>query len=97
MVGALAPIFMTYKDIDPPNWRDGLNREISYKKKFALIPIELNDGSKIWFKTFYRKYITYYSNHGSTVKLIDEEYCHTDIIEDVSAETYVVRKLSENL
>lgn len=91
MDGGLGPHFPMQT-----NWRDSLNSEISYKRKFAFVPTNLINGERIWFKFYYRKYISYYSGYGSTVKLLDEEG-HTDVVENVSAETFVIRRLSENL
>jgi len=76
------------------NWRDGLVAETTYKRKFAILPTELNDGIKIWFKPYYRKFVSYSSQYGGDS---EQYYKHTDAIENVSEETYVVRKLSENL
>lgn len=81
------------------NWRDGLPSEISYKRKFAFFPTKLNDGEKIWLKPFYRKFVSYHTRHyGTSISVYeDDEYVHTDVVEDVSEETYVVRKLAESL
>jgi hypothetical protein len=79
------------------NWRDGLNSFPTYKKKFALLPTVLVGGEKVWLKTYYKKFTTYHTSYGGTIKMFDEEYSHTDFVENISEETYVIRKLSENL
>ena len=76
------------------NWRDGLHAEVSYKRKFAILPTKLNDDTKVWLKPYYRKFVSYCSEYGGDS---DQYYRHTDAIENVSEETFVVRKLSENL
>ncbi len=78
------------------DWRDGLNSFPTYKKKFAFMPTILFDGERVWMKNYYKKYLTYHTNHGASLKMFDE-YSHTDFIENISEETFVVRKLSENL
>lgn len=89
---------MTYKDIDTPNWRNdsGLSSTVSYKKKFAWIKTKCSDGSTIWFKTYYRKYLIW--STGDIIRSsYDDGYNHTDFIENVTESEYLVRLLADNL
>lgn len=82
----------------PGNWRNdpGLSSRINYERSFALWPVKCCDGTKVWFKFYYKKYELW--SHGGTSKVFrDDEYLHTDFIEDVSEAEYIVRKLAENL
>lgn len=100
MVGASRPVFMTYLDIDPHNWRNdpGLSCIIEYKKRFAFFPVKCADGTKVWFRHYYKKYELWSHNHaGSGSKYRDSDYLHTDFIENITEPEYIVRKLSETL
>ena len=70
------------------NWRDELQSCTTYKKKFAFVGVNLSDGDKIWFKSYYRKYIIYGSD--------DVHRGHVDFVENISEAEYIVRKLQEN-
>ena len=91
------PIFnMTFNIPITPNWRNdpGLSSMIEYKRKFALRPITCCDGTKVWGKFYYKKFELW--SHGHSGKIYSEEdYLHTDFIENVSEAEYIVRKLTE--
>lgn len=75
------------------NWRDdpSLRSIIEYKRHFAFRRVICHDGTKVWLKFYYAKY----KNWGTDW---DFEYgLHTDFIENITEEEYVVRKLSESL
>jgi hypothetical protein len=89
---------MTYKDIDPPNWRNdpGLISKSEYRKKFALRPVMCSDNTKVWMKSYYKKYDLW--SHGDTsMSRYDEGYLHTDFIENITEEEFIIRKLAETL
>jgi hypothetical protein len=79
------------------NWRDEMQAIPHYKKKFAILPIECSDGTKVWFKFYYSKYQTWNSPHSSKVFDIDAEYGHTEFVENVNEAEYIVRRLVEGL
>lgn len=76
------------------DWRqdDGLKKATFYKKKFAWLPIKIS-GEFIWLKSYYTKYARWTSE----VIGDDSEHGHVDNVENITQETYVVRRLSENL
>lgn len=84
---------MTYKDFDPPNWRNdnGLKSVVEYKKRFAYLKTECADGSIVWLKPYYKKYKIWSSGYD------DGNYSHTDFIENITEAEYLVRMLSDNL
>ncbi|HEY6437041.1 MAG TPA: hypothetical protein VIY47_10660 [Ignavibacteriaceae bacterium] len=87
---------MTYKDyLDGPTWRDDTSmiNVVEYRKKFAWFPIKIND-DKIWLKRYYSKYRIWAN---ARVFGDEDDYKHTDFIENVTTEEYIVRKLAENL
>lgn len=82
-----------------PNWREdaSLTCEVEYKKKFAWLRVSCSDGTKVWFKSYYKKYehwVEVSSTHGY---FDDDRYCHTDFVEYVSEADYIVRILTEGL
>jgi hypothetical protein len=82
------------------NWRNdpGLESYILYKKKFAITPITSHDGQRIWMRTYYAKYTIwsgYDQNPGSLSS--NTSYRHTDFIENITEEEYIVRKISDVL
>ena len=78
-------------------WRNdaGLIGTPVYKRKFALVKRICSDGSTVWMKPYYKKFITW--SHGDSPVYYDQEYGHTDFIENVTEAEYLVRKLSDNL
>ncbi len=84
------------KDLARPNWRDELTCVGIYKKKFALLPKECADGTKVWFKYYYSKYNIWTPHHSIRV-FDDTDYHHKDFVEDITEAEYIVRKLTEGL
>lgn len=86
---------MTLKTQLHGNWRDDVNLTpiISYKKKFALSPVKCCDGTNVWFAFYYKKYVQW----GYKADLLSNKdtWPHTDFIECVSEEEYVIRRLAE--
>jgi hypothetical protein len=95
--GLVPHFLMTYKDIDPPNWRHdpGLKSKSEYRKRFAFRPVVCSDGTKVWFKSYYKKYEQW--SHGDGASYYDEGYLHTDFIENVTEADFIIRKLAETL
>jgi len=95
-MGLRPHFYMLHKP--PDNWRNdpGLSAAIEYKRSFALRPIICCDGTKVWFKFYYKKY-EHWSHSKSGKVYYDEGYLHTDFIENVSEAEYIIRKLAENL
>lgn len=87
---------MTYKDIDPPNWRNdpGLVSKPEYRKKFALRPVICSDGTKVWLEYYYKKYELW--SHGDDAPYYDDGYLHTDFIENITEAEFIIRRLTEN-
>lgn len=83
-----------------PNWRDELTKHVVYKKRFAILPTKCSDDSMVWMKVYYKKYIIW-NHHSSFVPedVLDfmNKNEHTDFIENVTEEDYLVRKLAEAL
>ncbi len=79
-----------------PTWRDdtGLVKCSVYKKCFAIRPKVCADGKKVWFGMYYKKYNIWSYGH----ELPDAaEYGHTEFVEAISEEDYIIRKLAETL
>lgn len=76
------------------SWRleAGLTKKSVYKKKFAIVPRVCSDGTRVWFKTYFDKYEIW--NHPVAS---EETLGHTDFIESITEEEYIVRKLAETL
>ena len=77
-------------------WRDEsmLTSYTEYKKRFALLPKTCTDGTKVWLKPYYTKYVVWGEKpdpHGPKVY----NYGHIDIIEHLPEDTYLVRRLIE--
>jgi hypothetical protein len=81
------------------DWRDdhGLIRRTIYKKSFAIFPVICAKNQRIWLKTYYKKYITWSHSRVTKVFYDEDDYGHTDFIENVSEGEFLVRKLSETL
>lgn len=79
------------------DWRDELAATPWYQKKFALLPVKTKDGEIIWLSSYYKKFVTYRYQSGALNKTWDDGHEHTDFVENITEETFVVRKLSENL
>lgn len=77
------------------NWREdaGMSSKIEYAKKFAILPIVCQDGTKIWMKPYYRVY----QRWGKFIAAFnDESYgIHTDRLGNITEAEYIVRKLTE--
>jgi hypothetical protein len=74
------------------NWRSdpGLKSTTIYAKKFALLPVVCNDGTKVWFKNYYVKYVYWgFKDHSRLEEL------HRDTHESITESEYIVRKLME--
>lgn len=73
------------------DWREdnGLVSSSIYKRKYALFPKICADGTRVWLKYYYSKYILW--GHRSKTS----GHGHTDYIEDISEAEYIVRKLTE--
>ena len=77
-------------------WRDdgGLVKCSIYKKRLAIWPTVCSDGKKVWLGIYYKKYNIWSYDRA----LLDTtEYGHTEFVETVSEEDYIVRKLAETL
>jgi hypothetical protein len=74
------------------NWREDsrIGCKIVYKKRFAFIPTVLYDGSRVWFDRYYKKYAMWYAE-------FNPKQYHTDFVENVPEDVYLIRKLSETL
>ena len=83
------------------DWRNdpGLSALTEYKRKFALWPIICEDGTRVWFKHYYKKYKHWghYEILAGYENIPEDNYVHTEYIENVSESKYIVRKLAENL
>ena len=77
------------------DWRDGLESIPVYKRKFAYLPIVTSADDRVWMKFYYKKYVSYHTNYGASLQVFDDDYQHTDFVENISEEEFVVRKLSE--
>ena len=80
------------------SWRDdsSLISKSFYKKRFAIWPVTCADSSRVWLKVYYKKYQRWshdcVSDAGYGV-----EYSHTDFVESVTEDEYLIRKLAETL
>lgn len=75
------------------NWRkeSGMFSEIVYEKKFSFYPIKCVDGSIVFIKNYYKKYIIWTSSK------IEGGYFHKEYIESITEDEYIIRKLAEKL
>ncbi len=88
-MGLRPHFYMTSEEWLRSNWRDdhGLVCITEYKKKFALWPVKCQDVDWVWLKTYYKEY-TVWSSHGMA-----DDYSHSDYINSITEEEYLVRKL----
>jgi len=70
------------------DWRNELTSTTRYKKAFAWFPKKIGN-EMIWWKNYYKKYVTWGFENDS--------YGHTEMTEELTEDVYLVRKLSENL
>lgn len=75
------------------NWREdvGIKSEIRYQRRFAYLPVTCTDGTKVWLKSYYCRYILWYSRHytpESNAYHIDDDGC-------MSEADYIIRKIIE--
>lgn len=77
-------------------WRDdsSLSSTTTYKKKFALFPV-MTSGGRVWLKFYFKKYVTWHHKFGKYNHGGDKG--HTELVELISEEDYIVRKLAETL
>ena len=76
------------------NWRNdpGLKSVVIYRKKFAFLPITCKCGTQVWLKNYYTKYILWGTSH---ILAENEMYnLHTDKLENITEEDYIIIKLS---
>lgn len=76
------------------NWREepGLRCSTFYKKKFAFWPVSCVDfENKIWLKSYYAIYHKWAHSYGN---IDGDTYGHTDLVEYISEEEYIVRKIA---
>ena len=91
---------MTIRNIPTPSWRNepGIMSVNRYKKCFALFPVTCSDGKKVWFETYYSKYIISGNDIiNSTNYTGGEIHLHSDFVENITEAEYLVRRLSESL
>lgn len=76
------------------SWRleAGLTKKSVYKKRFAYVPRLCSDGSSVWFKMYYDMYEIW--NHPAAS---EQTLGHTDFIESITEEEYIIRKLADTL
>jgi len=76
------------------SWRleAGLVRDVRYEKRFAIFPRICADGTKVWMKNYFNKFEVW--NHPAAG---EQTLGHTDYIESITEEEYIVRKLAETL
>jgi hypothetical protein len=77
------------------NWRDELTSYPLYKKRFAIMPTECSDGTKVWFKFYYSKYNIWTVSHGHKIYEDDNYYHHADFVERITEAEYICRRLIE--
>lgn len=68
----------------------------SYKKKFAYVPKICSDGTRVWWSNYYTKYntwVNYCIIPPTSMTLVG----HTDRIEDIPEDTYLIRQLIGNI
>lgn len=85
--------------IPEDNWRNdpGLKSVVIYRKKFALLPVVCQCGTKLWLKTYYKKYV-YWGMRSVGHLDIDNEYnLHCDACENITEAEYLVRRLTEGV
>jgi hypothetical protein len=89
---------MGYIVPNPPNWRNdpGLTSKSEYRKRFAFRPVMCSDGTKVWMKFYFKKY-DLWSHGDEPLSHYDEGYLHTDFIENITEQEYIIRKLAETL
>jgi hypothetical protein len=75
------------------NWREdpSLHKLVEYVRKFAFLPVKCND-HKVWLTTYYIKY-----EHWFCGDVTDNEYVHTDRIENITEDEYIVRRLRDGI
>lgn len=89
---------MSHNINQPEDWRSdqSLIPKTSYKKSFAIFPVTCSGNQRIWLRVYYKKYITWSHSRGSRV-FNDDDYGHTDFIENITEDEFLVRKIAERL
>jgi hypothetical protein len=87
-------------NMDKNNWRNDtiLKSAITYTKRFAYVPVKLDNGAWVWWKPVYRKYIHWFAEF-SGYKISEiyghESGMHTDRCDLIDEPEYLYRKLAE--
>jgi|AntAceMinimDraft_11_1070367.scaffolds.fasta_scaffold46115_2 hypothetical protein len=79
----------------PIDWRDGLICYPFYIRVFAFLSVECEGGNKVWAKHYYRKYATYSTPLFKGGE--EHEHLHTDFIESITEEEFLIRKIADTL
>ncbi len=83
------------------NWRNdpGLTSSVIYKKKFALFPCRCEDGTTVWLKHYYTKYVYWGFRRPVTITdvIAHRDDLHEDRLEDITEAEYIVRRLTEGI
>ena len=83
------------------NWRNdpGLTSSVIYKKKFALFPCRCADGTTVWLKHYYTKYVYWGFRRPVTITdvIAHRDDLHEDRLEDITEAEYIVRRLTEGI
>ncbi len=87
-----------------PNWRNdhGIEKFITYKKKFAWRPIETLENEKLWWVTYYVVYENWTASylaktHQANGDIAEYTSIHRSRLGYISEADYLVRKLTESL
>jgi len=78
------------------DWREveGFEGIPEYKKRFAFLPKTCSDGSVVFLKNYYEKYLHWVREASHFLE--KDFHAHTDFVENITEAEYIVRKLSDD-
>ena len=75
-------------------WREGLEQEIVYKRRFAFLKTTCSSNETVWMSWYYSVYHIWKDRH-SYAK--GRDVGHTDFVENITEAEFIVRRLSDGI
>lgn len=76
--------------MEAAGWREGLEKEIVYKRKFAFFKT-ICVSETVWLSWYYSKYYIWTNSHRY---IADDAHGHTDFVENITEAEYIIRILA---
>lgn len=71
-------------------WRQGLEQEIVYKRRFAFLKTTCSSNETVWMSWYYSVYHIWKDRSSCTMG-------HTDFVENITEAEFIVRRLSDGI